>query len=219
VSTQGDLRAANMQLVRPATSKPNDSAVIRFGRPRPLLPEGTYHAVLRSADWAWTRRDQRNQARFLFDPPLDYDGPTYPGDLCALYPLSGEEGQPYASPGSKFYALWSQTNGSAPALAALTKAALKEMFEGHVFEIEVGTVKRSWKAKKDEQDLPPELWYSVVRKFRLASVSQEEPVQPRQPVQPSQPGNQGNQPNLLTLEPENKPCNQPTIPVPCALEE
>jgi hypothetical protein len=179
-------------------------AVIRFGKPRPLLPERKYHAVCTNADWGWTQRYKRNQAKFVFDQPINYQGPVYPGDLVALYPLGGKEGQPYASPGSKFYELWSQTNGSTPTLPELSKAALKQMFEGRVFEIEVETVKRSWKARKGQQDLAPELWYSVVRKFWPASPSDEQPVQPPQPVQPCQPV------NLLTLKPEKKPCNQLT---------
>jgi hypothetical protein len=208
--------AANLQPIRGVGGKPNGSAVIRFSKPRPLLSEGRYRALLRNADWAWTKRYKRNQAKFVFDPPLDYDGPTYPGNLCALFPLGGKEGQPYASTGSKFYALWCETNGSAPTLPALTKAALKEMFEGRIFEIEVETVKRSSKAKQDEQDLAPELWYSVVRRFRLTSLSQKQPAQPRQPaqpVQPVQPGQPGNHPNPLTLEPI-QPVNQATTKPP-----
>ena len=123
--------------------KPNGAAVIRFGKPRPLLPDGTYHAVCIGADWAWTKRYKRNQAKFVFAPPLDYHGPTYPGDLCALYPLAGKEGQPYAAPGSKFYQLWSQSNGSTPTCPELTKASLRQMFEGRVCAVEVETVKRS----------------------------------------------------------------------------
>lgn len=201
----------------PSLPKPNGAAGIRFGKPRPLLPEGSYHAVCRHADWDWTQRYKRNQAKFVFDQPIDYEGPVYPGDLCALFPLAGKEGHPYASTGSKFYELWCHTNGSTPTLPELSKAALKQMFEGRVFEIEVETVKRNWKAKKGEPDLDQALWYSVVRKFRLASLSDKQPVQPSQPVepcQPSQPVNQGNHHNPLTLKPEKKPCNQLTSKPP-----
>ncbi len=200
-----------------AHAVPAVSPGIRFGKPRPLLPEGRYHAVCTNADWDWTQRYKRNQAKFVFDQPIDYDGAVYPGDLCALYPLAGTEGHPYASTGSKFYKLWCETNGSTPTLPELSKSALKQMFEGRIFEIEVETVKRSWKAKKDEQDLPPELQYSIVREFRLSSLSDKQPVQPSQPVQPcepSQPDNQANHPNPLTLKPEKKPCNQLTSKPP-----
>jgi hypothetical protein len=126
------------------------------------------------------------------------------GELCAFCALGGEEGDPYASPGGKFYALWTQANGAAPTLPALTKPALKEMFENRLFEVEVETVKGSWKrAKKDDEDLPPELWYSVVRKFRLAPLL-------TQPGQPSQSSNHANHPNHLTFQPVNKPHNQAT---------
>ncbi len=205
--------------------KPNGAAVIRFGKPRPLLPDGVYHAVCTSADWDWTKRYKRNQAKFLFAPPLDYDGPAYPGDLCALYPLAGRENYPYAAPGGKFYALWTGANGSTPAFPELSKAALKQMFEGSLCEIKVETVKRSWKAKKDEQDLPPELQYSVVREFRLAPLSRKQPAQPGQPVQPPQPaqprepGQPPQPPNLTTCKPINKPCNQVTSKPPRFPEE
>jgi hypothetical protein len=194
---------------------------IRFGKPRPLLPAGRYHAVCTNADWDWTQRFKRNQAKFVFDQPIDYDGPMYPGDLCALYPLAGTEGHPYASTGSKFYKLWCETNGSSPTLPELSKAALKQMFEGRVFEIDVDTVKRSWKAKQDEQDLLPQLWYSIVREFRLSSLSGRQPVQPAQPVQPCeppQPANQDNHPNPLTLKPL-EPVNQVTSKPPRFPEE
>ncbi len=197
--------------------KPNGAAGIRFGKPRPLIPDGTYHAVCVNADWDWTKRYKRNQAKFVFAPPLDYDGPAYPGDLCALYPLAGRENYPYAAPGGKFYALWTGANGATPAFPELSKAALKQMFEGSLCEIKVETVKRSWKAKKDEQDLPPELQYSVVREFRLTPLSQKQPVQPGQPVQPSQPcepGQPPQPPNLITCKPLNKPVNQLTSKPP-----
>lgn len=200
-------------------NKSNGTAVIRFGKPRPMIPERKYRAVCRNADWDWTQRYKRNQAKFVFDQPIDYYGPMYPGDLCALYPLGGKEGQPYASPGSKFYKLWCQANGSTPTLPELSKAALKQMFEGRVFEIEVETVKRSWNAaKKKEEDLPVELWYSVVRNvFRPTSLTDEQPSQPSQPVQPcepSQPANHENHHNHLTLKPYKKPCNQLTSKPP-----
>jgi len=185
-------------------SKPNGGAVIRLGKPRPVLPDGIYRAICTDADWAWTKRFKRNQVKFAFDTPLDYTGAKYAGELCAFCALGGEEGEPYASPGGKFYALWTQANGGAPTLPALTKSALKEMFETRLFEVEVETVKGSWKrANKDDEDLPPELWYSVVRKFRLAPL-------PSQPGQPSQPGNHDNHPNHLTFQPVNKPHNQAT---------
>jgi hypothetical protein len=81
--------------------------VIRLGTPRPLLePEGTYHATCLEVGWAWTRRFKRNQMRFVFDSPLDYYGPTYPGKLCAFCPLGREPGKPYAACGGKFFQLW-----------------------------------------------------------------------------------------------------------------
>jgi hypothetical protein len=194
----------------------NNGETILFGKPRPLLPDGKYHSVLVSADWAWTKRYKRNQAKFVFDSPLDYYGPAYSGDLCALCPLAGKEGEPYAAPGGRFYELWSHINGCAPMHPALTKASLKQMFEGRIFQITVKTVKRSWKAKKNEQDLPSELWYSIVETFRLDPGFQ-------QPAQPSQPGNQDNHHNPLTSKPEEKPCNQITSKPPsfpqCAREE
>jgi hypothetical protein len=192
-----------------AHTMPAVPAGIRFGKPRPLLPAGRYHAVCTNADWDWTQRYKRNQAKFVFDQPIDYDGPMYPGDLVALYPLAGTEGHAYASTGSKFYKLWCETNGSTPTLPELSKAALKQMFEGRVFEIDVETVKRSWKAKKDEQDLPESLWYSLVREFRLSSLSHKQPVQPSQPANQDNQGNHPNPPNLLTLKPL-EPCNQVT---------
>jgi hypothetical protein len=196
-----------------AHAVPALSPGIRFGKPRPLLPEGTYHAVCTNADWDWTQRYKRNQAKFVFDQPIDYDGAVYPGNLCALYPLAGTEGHPYASTGSKFYKLWCETNGSTPTLPELNKVALKQMFEGRIFEIRVETVKRSWKAKKDEQDLPPELWYSLVREFRLSSLSGRQPVQPSQPANQDNHDNQGNHDNPLTHKPL-EPCNQLTSKPP-----
>jgi hypothetical protein len=134
------------------------AAVITFGTPRPLLKPGTYLAECTEADWAWSRRWKKNQARFKFAVPVDYTGRAYAGDLCCFLGLGTKQDAPYAPAGGKFYALWCAANGDGPTSPTLSKENLRELFVGQLFQIEVETVVKA-----------PRPDYSVVRSFQLAT--------------------------------------------------
>jgi hypothetical protein len=102
--------------------------------------------------------------RFVFDPPVDYWGPTYVGDLCAFCPLGNEQNRPFAASGGKFFLLWQQATG-ALTRPTLTTEELQQVFVGRLFEIEVTLVK----VDRKQRDLPQSQWYSIVRRLSLAS--------------------------------------------------
>jgi len=177
------------------TGRSAPTVTISLETMRPLLDEGRYLARCVEATCEWSRRWRKWVAILKMDP-LDYAGQPYIGHLCKFFNLGQDPKRPHAGAGSQFRKLWIEVNGAQPTNA---ETGL-EMFVGHVFEIEVSTVKTD----REQKPIAPALQYSVIR-----SLAGSTTLQPSNPatLQPTNPFAQVQPSNPLTLQPLNKPSN------------
>lgn len=157
--------------------------VITVAEPYPLLNPGEYIAACTEADFEWARQFGAWKVRLVLNPQ-DYTGRPYTGKLCKFLDLGKNPQAPYAGPRSAFRMLWVEVNGEQPTRPDVEVS----VFVGHLYRITVETVTKN---RKDEP-LPPEHWYSIVRKIRPAA-----------PSTPLNSRNSGNLGNPLTDQPSN----------------
>jgi hypothetical protein len=154
---------------------PNKCVVVTLSAPYPLLDPGTCLAVCTEATFAWARQWKKWMARLVLDPQ-DYTGRPYQGKLCKFLSLGRDPERPFAAPQSDFRRLFVELNGGQP----VNPEATMRIFEGHLYEITVETVK----VDRHGKERKPEHWYSIVRKIHPAGPPTSQPSN-TEPINPS----------------------------------
>ena len=170
------------------TRVPAKKPVITVAQPYPLLDPGEYIATCTEADFEWARAFGAWKVRLVLEPQ-NYAGRPYTGKLCKFLDLGRILKHPTRDRAAHFRMLWVEVNGDQPTRADVDVS----VFVGRLYQITVETVATNRKS----EPLPPEHWYSIVRKIRSLA-----------PSNPSTLITRG------TLEPFNRPTEQPRKPTP-----
>ena len=134
--------------------KPNGAAVIRFGKPAPCFRRGLSRR-LHQRRLGLDEKVQAQPGEVSICPAARLRRSRLSGrPVRAVSPRGKGKTTPMQRPGGKFYdPVRPERTNPRLAFPELSKAALKQMFEGSLCEIKVETVKRSWKAKKGRAGL------------------------------------------------------------------